>query len=115
MTAKHKTTEKETFKENLKKSNKSIQASRAERIASVAKMEYDNLVNNKKREIFNIENELEAMADISTSNVTTTANAVSGFNFDAKAFVVKRAKLKDELVLCHEELKALKSDEEFYS
>lgn len=113
MTAK--TVKTETFKSNLKASNKSIQETRANRIASEAKMEYDELVNNKKRAIFRVENELEAMADISTSNVTTSANAISGTNFDAKAFVKKRADLKDELVLLAEELATLEEDAEFYS
>tara|TARA_R110000796_G_scaffold168210_1_gene285103 strand:- start:315 stop:647 length:333 start_codon:yes stop_codon:yes gene_type:complete len=109
------TTVKETFKKNLKASNKSIQTSRANRIADVAKMEYDVLVNNKKREIFNIENDLESMADISTSNVTTSANAISGTSFDAKAFVTKRAELKDSLILCQEELQTLLDDSDFYA
>jgi hypothetical protein len=110
-----KTVVKETFKNNLKKSNKDIQSTRAERISSVAKMEYDNLVNAKKREIFNIDNDLEAMADISASNVSTTNNAIKGTAFDAVAFVTKRAKLKDERILCAEELKTLEDDAEFYS
>ena len=109
------TTKKETFKSNLKASNKTIQTTRANRIASVAKMEYDNLVNAKKRQIFNIENDLEAMADISTSNVTTSSNAIKGTEFDAQAFVAKRARLKDELILSQEELKTLEDDSEFYS
>jgi len=104
---------KETFRSNLAKSNKSIQATRANRIASVAKMEYENLVNNKKREIFNIENDLEAMADISTSNVSTTVNAV-GFDFDGASFVNKRAKLRDNLIITKEELKVLESNADFY-
>lgn len=107
-------TKPETFKGNLKKSNKSIQATRANRLSSVAKMEYDNLVNNKKRQIFNIENDLEAMADISASNVTTTANAVKGVEFDALTFVKKRANLKEELILSQEELKTLEDDSKFY-
>lgn len=105
----------ETFKKNLKKNNKSIQATRADRLSAVAKMEYDNLVNNKKRQIFNHENDLEAMADISASNVTTTANKIEGTSFDAKAFVEKRANLRDELILCKEELKTLEDDAEFYA
>jgi hypothetical protein len=109
------TIKKETFKSNLKASNKTIQTTRANRIASVAKMEYDNLVNDKKRQIFNIENDLEAMADISTSNVTTSSNAIKGIEFDAKAFVQKRADLKDNLILTKEELKTLEDDSDFYS
>ena len=105
----------ETFKSNLKASNKSIQATRANRLASVAKMEYENLVNQKTREVFNIENDLEAMADISASNVTTSANAISGTDFNAKAFVEKRARLKEELILATEELKTLKEDADFYA
>jgi hypothetical protein len=110
-----KAVKKETFKANLKASNKTIQATRANRIAAVAKMEYDNLVNDKKRQIFNIENDLEAMADISTSNVTTSANAIEGTSFNAKGFVENRARLRDELILCNEELKTLVEDAEFYS
>jgi len=106
---------KETFKGNLKKSNKSIQANRANRIAAEARMEYDNLINNKRREIFKIENDLEAMADISTSNVTTSANAISGITFNAQKFVQKRAELKYQLILAQEELITLGEDLEFYS
>lgn len=104
----------ETFKGNLKKSNKSIQATRANRLASVAKMEYDNLVNGKRRDVFNLENDLEAMADISASNVTTTSNAIKGAEFDALEFVKRRAGIKDELILCQEELKTLVDDAKFY-
>lgn len=105
---------KETFKGNLKMSNRDIQSTRANRIASLAKMEYDNLVNDKKRQIFNIENDLEAMADISTSNVTTTANALKGTEFDAQSFVKKRAMLREELLLSKEELATLEADSAFY-
>jgi predicted DNA-binding antitoxin AbrB/MazE fold protein len=106
---------KETFKNNLRKSNKDIQSTRAERISSLARMEYDVLVNAKIRQIFNIENDLEMMADISTSNVSTTVNSIKGMEFDAASFVVKRARLKDELLLAKEELETLKDDEDFYS
>lgn len=78
-------------------------------------MEYNELVNNKKRDIFRAENELEAMADISASNVTTTSNAISGITFDAKSFVKKRADILDNLSLLREELETLERDSEFYS
>lgn len=105
----------ETFKGNLKKSNKDIQTTRAARISELARMEYDMLVNEKKRTVFNIENDLEMMADISTSNVSTSMNAIKGLEFDAASFVKKRARLRDELILAKEELETLEADAKFYS
>jgi hypothetical protein len=103
-----------TFKEILKRSNKSIQTERAKRICAVAKMEYDTLIANKRKEVFKIEDELEAMADISTSNVTTTANRISGTSFDAAEFVNTRATLKYNLAVLKEELEMLEEDAPFY-
>ena len=76
---------KETFKGNLKKSNKSIQANRANRIAAEARMEYDNLINNKRREIFKIENEMIMTAWISCDDVESHRIQFKTFVFDASA------------------------------
>lgn len=104
----------ETFSTVLKRSNKSIQAARAKRFTQQAKMAYDAKVNKITNQIFEVENKLEEMADISTSNSTTSANAV-GMTFDAEAFVDKRCKLKLELTLLEEKLEVLKEDKDFYN
>lgn len=109
------TTKKDTFKLVLQRSNKSIQAARANRISAVAKMEYDALVATKKKEVFTIQDELESMSDISTSNITTSSNAIKGSTFDAAGFVKKRAKLKFDLSVVEMELEMLEEDAEFYA
>jgi len=107
--------EKITFKEILKRSNSKIQDERAKRISKRAQGEYNSLLNALENKVMDIEDSLEAMSDISTSNVTTSANAIKGASFDAKLFVEQRANLKRDLALATEELELLKEDEEFYN
>lgn len=104
-----------SFKDILKRSNKSIQAERAVRISKRAKGAFDALLNRAEEKVMDIEDQLEAMSDISTSNVTTTVNKISGTTFDAVSFVEKRAKLNLNLATSKEELAILKEDESFYN
>ena len=106
---------KVSFKDILKRSNSKIQDERAKRISKRAQNEYDSLIKSLENKIMNIEDEIDSMSDISTSNVTTSANAIKGTTFDAKAFVIKRAGLLSELALAKEELEILREDKEFYS
>lgn len=104
-----------TFKEILKRSNSKIQSERANRISKRASGEYTSLINKAENQVMDIEDSLEAMSDISTSNVSTSVNSIKGATFDAKAFVEKRANLKKILALAIEELELLKEDESFYN
>lgn len=104
-----------SFKEILKRSNKSIQADRATRISVRAKGAFDALVNAANERVMDIEDQLDSMSDISTSNTITTANAIKGATFDAVAFVQKRAKFRLNLALAKEELVTIKEDESFYN
>lgn len=105
---------KNTFKTILKRSNKNVMSDRAKRICAVAKMEYDSLIAEKKKKIFKLEDQIEAMTDLSTSNVTTTANAIKAPTFDASKFVQDRSSLKYKLAIAKEELELLEEDSEFY-
>lgn len=99
----------------LNRSNSKVQKDRAIRIAKGMKMSYDAYKNKIIKQIFDIEEKLEEMIDISTSNVTTTGNRITGTSFNSDAFVEERSKLKLELVLKSQELKVLEEDEEFYN
>ena len=103
------------FRALLERDNKTIKGDRATRFVTVAQMDYNDLVNAKIKEKFSLENDLDVMSDLSTSNTTTTANRVEGLNFNSKEFVEKRASLRLKLALLTQEIKLLKEDAAFYS
>lgn len=103
-----------TFAEMLKRDNKSIRDERAVRVSSEAKMDFIELVNSTKRELFGYENQLDAMSDLSTSNTTTTANRIGEFTFNSKDFVQRRANLRLQKALTTQKLELLMEDAEFY-
>lgn len=107
------TAKEETFSAILSRGNNAIKGARAKRFTAQAKMAFDAKVNKIVNDIFMVENKLEEMADISTSNSTTTKNAI-GMTFDAESFVDTRARLKLDLVLLEQKLEVLKEDESFY-
>lgn len=103
-----------TFKTILQRNNAAIRADRAATINDLVKMDFDELVNTKKRNILSLNSQLDMMADLSTSNVTTSANRIEGIQFDSKAFVAKRAQLRMDILLAKEELSYLMEDAAFY-
>ena len=101
-----------TFREFLKRSNSQIKDDRADRIGKSVTMSYEALVNKKKKELFEIEDQLELMTDISAGNSSTSLNTVR--DFDGDAFVEKRAKLLAEQTILELKLKVLLDDASFY-
>jgi hypothetical protein len=105
----------ETFASILKRESGKIKADRALRISAAAHMDHTDLINAKIKEKFSIQNELEAMSDLSTSNHTTTVNRIEGVTFDSAGFVNRRASLRLKLVIVEQELKVLQDDIAFYA
>lgn len=103
-----------TFAEMLKRDNKSIRDERAIRVSSEAKMDFIELVNSTRRELFGFENQLDAMSDLSTSNTTTTANRIGEFTFNSVEFVKRRANLRLQRALTTQKLELLMEDAAFY-
>lgn len=102
------------FKSLLERDNKTIRGDRATRIAESARMDYIELINSKKKEIFSIENSLDVMSDLSTSNTTTTSNRIGEFSFDSANFVKRRSDLLVKLTIAKQTLGILLSDASFY-
>lgn len=97
----------------LKRDNKTIRGERANRIGRAAKNAYNAAVAAKQAEIDQIDDELETMIDVSASNSTTSLNTLR--EFDATAFVERRASLKLKRELLLQKLDVLKQDEDFYN
>lgn len=85
-------TKAKTFKEILTRSNKEISADRADRITKSANREYKRLIDAKEEEMEKIEDKIESMLDLSTSNKTTVDNSIK--NFDAVGWVNELANLE---------------------
>ena len=115
METKAKVKKVDTFKSILKRNNSKIQDDRAKRISEVAQMDYEALVNAQKKKVFEFQNAIEEMADLSSSNVTTTDNRIKAPRFDSEDFVKERARLRLDLVYAKEELAILEEDKAFYA
>lgn len=77
---------KNYFITNLTKSNESIKASRAERIATLVKMEQEALVNNLTKDVMNLENKLDNLEDLSPDS-ELSLSPVGDKDFDANKWV----------------------------
>tara|TARA_R110000822_G_scaffold2004_8_gene9589 strand:+ start:3680 stop:4021 length:342 start_codon:yes stop_codon:yes gene_type:complete len=69
-----------SFKGLLTRSNKSITADRANRIAKGAKREYKRTLDKKEEEIDAIDEQIDRMLDLSASNSTMIDNKARDFN-----------------------------------
>ena len=104
-----------TFKSVLARNNTTIRGDRAQRFANQARRDFTQIVNDKQKEIDNIDDALEDMMDISASNSTTSGNRIKGTSFDSMGFVKKRSELLVQKTLLVRELEVIKGDESFYS
>lgn len=112
MSTAKKSTKEGTFVDFLVRSNTKIKADRANRLGKSAAMAYKSLMDKKEKELFEIEDELELMVDMSADNRSTSVNRVS--DFDSDAFVQKRYDLKRRKALLVIDIQLLKEDAEFY-
>lgn len=103
-----------TMKEILGQGDNLIQERRAARMVDSSKMSFNAIIDRRKKEIYKLEDQLEAMNDISASNSTLSANAVDPVSFDSESYVEKRCKLILELDCKRMELESLLEDGKFY-
>ena len=91
------------FYNNLIKSNNEIKETRAKRVSEQAEMAQQELVNRIKKELNQLENQLEDIYDLAPDN-TQSLNV--GKNFDAEQWVQKVQDLKIQFMNKEVELKA---------
>lgn len=103
-----------TMKEILGQGDNLIQERRAARMVDSSKMSFNGIIDRRKKAIYKLEDQLEAMNDISASNSTLSANAVDPVAFDSDSYVEKRCKLILELDCKRMELESLLEDGKFY-
>ena len=101
-----------SFIEILKRSNSTIKADRANRIGVAAQMSYTEALNKMQKELFEIENKLEEMTDLSADNRTTSMNSIRELKTDD--FVEERKKLRWDKRILEAKIQDFKEDAEFY-
>jgi hypothetical protein len=95
------------FADILARSNASIREDRARRIAEAVSDAQDKIIMDMNAEIRKRENELDAMMDLSTSNLKTSMNVISP-DFDAESYVKKINQLYIEIETKRMELEIIK-------
>jgi hypothetical protein len=95
------------FADILARSNASIREDRARRIAEAVSDAQDKIIMDLNAEIRKRENELDAMMDLSTSNLKTSMNVISP-DFDAESYVKKINQLYVEIETKRMELEIIK-------
>lgn len=100
------TTKSKTFKDILTRSNKEISADRANRVSSAANREYKRLIDAKQEQIEKIEDQIESMLDLSTTNETTVDNSAK--NFNAEHWVNKMVQLELQKEMLDLEIKVIR-------
>ena len=96
--------EKETkFVSQLKRSNSKIRADRAIRIGNKVANSHARMCMDLEEKIASMEDELDAMMDLSTDNQVTSLNVISP-KFDANEFVNKVNELKVKIRITKEKL-----------
>lgn len=86
------------FVNQLKRTNSKIQADRAQRIGKSVSNAQTRLVMDLEEKVNKKQDELDAMMDLSTDNVSTSLNVISP-DFNAKEFVEKINSIQVELNL----------------
>jgi hypothetical protein len=104
-----------TLAEILAQSDDKTQVNRATRITKSAKMDYQAILDERTKEIFGMEDELEAMSDLSASNSMLSRNAVEPTKFDSAKYVSRRCELLIQIDVAKAELECIKEDEGFYA
>lgn len=99
-------TKNTTFKAILTRSNKEISSDRADRVSKAANREYKRLIDSKEEEMDKIEDRIEGMLDLSTSNRTTVDNSIK--NFNAEAWVSEMASLEMKKEMLRLEISVIK-------
>lgn len=95
------------FAEILSRSNASIRTDRAKRISDAVSDAQDKLIMDINADIRKQENELDAMMDLSSSNLRTSLNVIDPA-FSADDFIRKVQELKVGIELKKQELKIAK-------
>lgn len=90
----------------LTRSNSKISQDRAERMSRGVERSYISLINEKKQELDDIDEQIDRMLDMSSSNVTTTKNAIDELN--SSKFVEKISELDINRALLVQELEIIK-------
>lgn len=91
------------FVSQLKRSNSKIRSDRAVRIGNKVSNAHARMCMDLEEKVAGMEDQLEAMMDLSTDNQTTSLNVVSP-NFDASEFVSKVNDLKVKIKIVKEKL-----------
>lgn len=103
-----------TFKQVLGQSDDLAQNNRATRLCKAAQMDYQAIIDTRTKEIFKLEDELEAMSDMSASNSTLSRNAIEPTKFNSEKYVTRRCELLILINVAKAELDIIKEDEPFY-
>ena len=99
------------FADILSRSSASIRIDRAKRISDAVSDAQDKLIMDINAEIRKKENELDAMMDLSTSNLKSSLNVIDT-NFSAEEFCNKLNELKVGIELKKQELRIAKQTKE---
>lgn len=91
------------FVKQLKRSNKAIRADRAKRIGTKVSNAHSRMCMKLQEDISNMEDEIDAMTDLSTDNQSTSMNVIST-NFNADEYVERLNTLKVKIKIAKEKL-----------
>jgi hypothetical protein len=106
---------KVTLSQILAQGDDKTQVARAIRVTKSANIAYKSIIDTRTLAIFKLEDELEAMSDLSVSNSMLTRNAIeSASSFDSTKYVARRCELLVEISVAKAELEVIEADESFY-
>lgn len=83
-----------TFKEDLKKSGQSVLDARAQNVYEMTKIEEESYLQEKRRVVLSLQNELNNLKDLS---IKSTTSLVVGENFNPKEWVNNRHDIEASL------------------